>query len=209
MTRIDRLARLIVVAAIIGLSIAWLLWTFNGFSLSDAHAYRTAAERLLAGADLYQPAATQGEAFRYAPWFAAAWVPIAALPRAVGDALWAIALVAASVVAVLPLMKRPDLASRLLAILGGTMLLWTAARGNVHPLLMVAFEPDLQEFDKLADCRRLKKLDLTHTGESLTRFPIHLVELTPRQKERAPGSNGESPRPSRMATTIHRAPSAQ
>src|SRR3989304_6073682 len=111
MTRIDRLARLIVVAAIIGLSIAWLIWTFNGFSLSDAHAYRTAAERLLAGADLYQPAATQGEAFRYAPWFAAAWVPIAALPRAVGDALWAIALVAASVVAVLPLMKRPDLAS--------------------------------------------------------------------------------------------------
>ena len=138
MTRMHRWARLLVAAAVLGLSIAWLIWTFNGFSLSDAHAYRVAAERLLAGDDLYQPAATQGEAFRYAPWFAAAWVPIAALPRAVGDALWAIALVAASVVAVLPLMKRPDLAPRLLAILGGTMLLWTAARGNVHPLLMMA-----------------------------------------------------------------------
>ena len=138
MTRIERLARLLAAAAFIGLSIAWLIWTFNGFSLSDSHAYRIAAERLLAGADLYQPAATQDEAFRYAPWFAAAWVPIAALPRVVGDGVWVIALAAASVVAVLPLARQPGMAPRLLAILGATMLLWTAARGNVHPLLMVA-----------------------------------------------------------------------
>jgi len=130
--------RRMVTAAPIGLAIAWLIWTFNGFTLSDAHAYRTAAERLLAGADLYQPFVTQDEAFRYAPWFAAAWIPIAALPRAVGEALWTGVLLLAGVVAVLPLAKRADLASRLLAILGGTMLLWTAARGNVHPLVMVA-----------------------------------------------------------------------
>jgi hypothetical protein len=138
MTRIERLARILAAAAFVGLSIAWLIWTLNGISLSDADAYRTAAERLLAGADLYQPAATQDEAFRYAPWFAAAWVPIAALPPLVGDGLWTVALVAASVVAVVPLARRPGAASRLLALLGGTMLLWTAARGNVHPLVMVA-----------------------------------------------------------------------
>lgn len=126
------------IATLVGLSIAWLVWALDGFTLSDAHAYRTAAERLLAGADLYQPAPTQDEAFRYAPWFAAAWIPIAALPRVVGDGLWAIILLIASVVAVLPLARRSGLISRLLAVLGGTMLLWTSARGNVHPLVMVA-----------------------------------------------------------------------
>lgn len=126
------------VAIAIGLSIAWLIWTLKGFTISDAHAYRAAAHRLLVGADLYPSAATEDGTFRYAPWFAAAWIPIAALPPAVGDLLWATVLVAASGVAVLPLAMRTDLAARLLAILGGTMLLWTAARGNVHPLVMVA-----------------------------------------------------------------------
>lgn len=131
-------ARRALAAIIVGLSIAWLVWTFNGLTLSDAHAYRVAAERLLAGADLYQPAATQDEAFRYAPWFAAAWIPLAALPEAIGKALWAVILVVASAFAVLPLARRPDLLARLFAVLGGTVLLWTSARGNVHPLVMVA-----------------------------------------------------------------------
>lgn len=138
MTRIDRLSRLLVVAVVLGLSIAWIIWAVKGFTLSDSHAYRMAAERLLAGENLYQPAVTQDEAFRYAPWFAAAWIPIAALPRAAGDALWAAALLVASLAAVLPLARQPNLSARLLATLGGTMLLWTAARGNVHPLVMVA-----------------------------------------------------------------------
>ena len=135
---IQGIARRMLAAAIIGLSIAWLVWTFNGFTLSDSHAYRVAAERLLAGADLYQPAVIQDEAFRYAPWFAAAWIPLAALPEAIGNGLWAVILVVASVVAVLPLARRHDLLARLLAVLGGTVLLWTSARGNVHPLVMVA-----------------------------------------------------------------------
>jgi alpha-1,2-mannosyltransferase len=135
---VERAARLLAAAAIIGLSIAWLIWAFNGLTLSDAQAYRAAAERLLAGSDLYPPAASQDEAFRYAPWFAVAWVPIAALPSVVGDVLWGVALATASIVAVVPLARRGDMASRLLAILGATALLWTAARGNVHPLLMVA-----------------------------------------------------------------------
>jgi hypothetical protein len=133
---VEGVARRFVAAVVIGLSIAWLVWTFNGFTLSDAHAYRMAAERLIAGNELYQATPSQDDAFRYAPWFAAAWVPIASLPRALGDGLWAAALVAASLVAVIPFARRPGLASRLLAVFGGTMLLWTAARGNVHPLMI-------------------------------------------------------------------------
>ena len=132
----EGVARRFVAAVVIGLSIAWLVWTLNGFTLSDAHAYRMAAERLIAGNELYQATASQDDAFRYAPWFAVAWVPIASLPGGLGDGLWAVALVAASVAAVIPFARRRGLASRLVAVFGGTMLLWTAARGNVHPLMI-------------------------------------------------------------------------
>ena len=135
---IDGGARRVLAAVVLGLSIAWLYWTIDGFTLSDSHAYRVAAERLLAGADLYQPASTQDEAFRYAPWFAAAWIPLAALPKILGDWLWATALIVASVFAVMPLARHSGLIPKLLAVLGATVLLWTSARGNVHPLVMVA-----------------------------------------------------------------------
>jgi len=135
---LERFARWFVTATFIGLSIAWIIWSFGGLTLSDADAYRQAADRLLAGQDLYVQAETQDEAFRYAPWFAAAWVPLAALPNVVGDALWGSILLAASVVAVLPVARQPHLAARLLALFGGAMLVWTSARGNVHPLVMLA-----------------------------------------------------------------------
>jgi hypothetical protein len=135
---VEAIARRLAVALAIGLSIAWLVWAFKGFSLSDADAYRLAAERLLHGQNIYVQPPNQGEAFRYAPWFAVAWVPIAALPEAAGDALWVIVLAGASLVAVLPLARQPSLAARLLAVLGASVLLWTTARGNVHPLVMVA-----------------------------------------------------------------------
>lgn len=136
--RVEGVARRFVAASIIGLSIAWLIWAVNGLTFSDADAYRLAAERLARGEDMYVQAPTQDEAFRYAPWFAAAWLPLAALPEPAGDAIWAIALAIASIAAVLPLARQPYLAARLLAVLGASMLLWTAARGNVHPLVMVA-----------------------------------------------------------------------
>ena len=135
---LERPARWLVTATFIGLSIAWVIWSFGGLTLSDADAYRQAADRLLAGEDLYVQAATQDEAFRYAPWFAVAWALLAALPEEIGDALWGAALLAASVWAVVPLARQPHLAARLLALFGGAMLVWTSARGNVHPLVMVA-----------------------------------------------------------------------
>lgn len=134
-----RWLRLIFVAAAIGLSVAWLIWTIGGFTLADAEGYRMAADRLRSGQPLYPPVPDPNAAFvyRYAPWFAIAWVPIAALPVPLGNGLWAASLLAASVLAVLPLALRRSLGSSLLALLGCTVLLWTSARGNVHPLMMV------------------------------------------------------------------------
>src|SRR5437879_11552374 len=66
---VETVARRFVAAAVIGLSIAWLIWSFNGFSLSDSDAYRLAADRLVHGQNIYVQAPNQNEAFRYAPWF--------------------------------------------------------------------------------------------------------------------------------------------
>jgi hypothetical protein len=132
------IARKVVAAFVIGLSLAWVVWTIGGLNFSDADAYRLAADRLVAGEDIYVQAPNQDEAFRYAPWFAVAWIPLAALPEALGDVLWAAILSVATVFSVLPLARQPYLVARLLAIFGGAMLIWTVARGNVHPLVMVA-----------------------------------------------------------------------
>ena len=136
----NRWLRLLLVAAAIGLSIAWLIWTIGGFTLADAEGYRLAADRLRFGQSLYPPVLDPDAAsvYRYAPWFAAAWVPIAVLPLPLGNGLWAAALLAASVIAVAPLAQRKTLGSSLLALLACTVLIWTSARGNVHPLMMVA-----------------------------------------------------------------------
>jgi hypothetical protein len=135
---VERISRKVVGAFVIGLSLAWVVWTVGGLNFSDADAYRLAAERLVAGQDIYVQAPNQNEAFRYAPWFAAAWIPLAALPETLGDLLWAAILSVATVFSVLPLARQPYLGARLLAVFGGAMLIWTVARGNVHPLVMVA-----------------------------------------------------------------------
>jgi hypothetical protein len=132
------ISRKFVAAVIIGLSVAWAIWTVGGLDFSDAAAYRLAADRLLHGQDLYQAAASQDDAFRYAPWFAAVWIPLDALPALVGNVVWGSLLVVASAFSVLPLARERLLVARLLAVLTGGMLAWTVARGNVHPLVMVA-----------------------------------------------------------------------
>lgn len=65
----DRYWRALTTAAVVGLSIAWLLWTVNGFTLADAEAYREASERLMAGEELYPLVADPDapDVYRYAP----------------------------------------------------------------------------------------------------------------------------------------------
>jgi hypothetical protein len=163
---VEGVARKFVAAVVIGLSIAWLVWAIGGLNFSDADAYRLAADRLLAGQDMYVQAANQDEAYRYAPWFAVAWVPLAALPQQVGNLVWAAMLSVATLFCVLPLARQDYLAARLLAVLGGSMLIWTVARGNVHPLVMVAL---IQGLD-----RRLGPLWLA-LAASLKAVPIFFV----------------------------------
>jgi hypothetical protein len=130
-----RLARLVVLALVIGLGIANLYWAVAQWTLSDAGAYWEAAQRIREGGELY-PAVSDVEAsevYRYAPWFAWLTVPFTFLPTAVAGALWSLVLVAASVAAVIPLAQRR---AWLAVAFFFPILIGISAVGNVHALMV-------------------------------------------------------------------------
>jgi hypothetical protein len=130
-----RLGRLVVVALIIAIGLFNLYQAVTNWTLSDAGAYWEAAMRLREGGELY-PALSSvdaSEVYRYAPWFAWLTVPVTFLPMAPAGALWSAVLLAASVWALVPLVRAR---AWLLVALFGPILVGISAVGNVHPLLI-------------------------------------------------------------------------
>ena len=77
-----RVARLATLAATFG----WAAYVLASWLLlwnpADAGAYYDAAARLTAGEPLYLDIHPEAhEVYRYAPWFAYAWIPLAGLPQ--------------------------------------------------------------------------------------------------------------------------------
>jgi hypothetical protein len=104
---------------------------------ADGGAYYDAASRLTHGQPLYPPINPEAhEVYRYAPWFAVAWIPLTALPRDLALHAWSLAMLACAVAAVWPLLSRPTWARVALAILVGQTLIETAMFGNAHPLVV-------------------------------------------------------------------------
>lgn len=143
MTSAVRLGRLVAQAV----AIAWLLYVATSWVLAwtpaDAGAYFDAATRLRSGADLYTAASPEAhEVYRYAPWFAYAWIPLSYLPRDAVMHGWSVAMLVCSGVAVWPIVRLGTPAAVTLAALLGAFLLETAMFGNAHPavvaLLVVA-----------------------------------------------------------------------
>ena len=141
--RLVRLSRTVVLAA----SIGWAAYVLTSWILlwnpADAGAYYDAAVRLTTGQPLYLAMHPEAhEVYRYAPWFAYAWIPLTVLPRDLAMHLWSLAMLACSFVAIWPLLRRGTRAAVALAALLGAFLAETAMFGNVHPavvaLLVVA-----------------------------------------------------------------------
>jgi hypothetical protein len=135
---IVRVARLIALSIVIGWSIANAIQRINDWSLSDMDAYWNAAIRLREGALLYPPVSDPSavDIYKYAPWFAWVWVPATFLAKPVVGFLWSLILIGATVAAVLPVIRRRSLSSFAAALFFGSILLWSAASGNVQPLLV-------------------------------------------------------------------------
>lgn len=130
-----RLARTVALAVVIGIGIFNLIAAVTHWTLSDAAAYWNAAERLREGAPLY-PVLTDvdaSEVYRYAPWFAWLAVPFTYLSVQVAGGLWSAILLAASGVALVPLVRAR---AWLLVAFFAPILVGISAVGNVQPLLI-------------------------------------------------------------------------
>ncbi len=134
-----RLAGGALVALLLGLT----AWAVLAYALShagghDMDAYWNAALRLRGGDPLYVAGdPTDSALYRYAPWFAFAWVPLTLLPEEVVRGAWTLTLVVASVASVAPLLNRATPAALGAAALLLPVQLEGAVFGNVQPLLVL------------------------------------------------------------------------
>jgi hypothetical protein len=104
---------------------------------ADVAAYWNAAERLRDGQPLYVPGEPNAsDLYRYAPWFAAAWVPLTFLPRDAVVAGWVALMVVAAVVSTVPLLWRGPTGWAAFALFL-PLQLQGSIFGNVQPLLVL------------------------------------------------------------------------
>lgn len=104
---------------------------------SDVSAYWNAAERLRDGQPLYLSGpANASDLYRYAPWFAAAWIPATYLDRTAVTAAWVGLMLAAALFSTLPLLRRGPAGWAAFAIFA-PLQLQAAVFGNVQPLLVL------------------------------------------------------------------------
>lgn len=134
---VHRLPWIFAAAVIVGVGISQLVFTIGDWHLRDMGAYWEAATRLREGEPLY-PALADTEAsevYRYAPWFAWAWVPLTMLPREAVNVLWSGILLVASAAALVPLLR---LRAWLAVAFFAPILVGISAIGNVQPLIVAA-----------------------------------------------------------------------
>lgn len=132
-----RLPRTLVMALLLGYLAYTLASWFLVWNPADGGAYYDAAFRLTHGQPLYPAVNPEAhEVFRYAPWFAVAWIPLTLLPREVALHAWSLAMLACAGAAVWPLLRTPSWARVALAALVGQTLAETAMFGNAHPLVV-------------------------------------------------------------------------
>jgi len=110
-------------------------WRFE-----DVRAYWEAALRLREGNPLYGGTDDPNSygVFRYAPWFAYAWVPLTYLPRAAAELLWGGILGASALAVLVALVRMRTAAAVALAVLLLPMFHSLVQVGNVQPLLIAA-----------------------------------------------------------------------
>jgi hypothetical protein len=135
---VERASKAVVLAALVALAVLGLLQLKGGWWLQDADAYWSAAMRLRDGDPLYPALASQdaSKVYRYAPWFAAAWMPLTYLPQQAAYVTWEAACLVAAGYCVWRVAATRRAAAVLLAILVGALLLPAAASGNVQPVLL-------------------------------------------------------------------------
>jgi hypothetical protein len=128
--------------AVIAVLLALAAYALTTYALSrevgsDVSAYWNAAQRLRSGQPLYVAgAANASDLYRYAPWFAAGWIPLTYLSRGAVTATWVGLMIAAALISTVPLIRRGPAGWAAFAIFA-PLQLQAAVFGNVQPLLVV------------------------------------------------------------------------
>jgi hypothetical protein len=100
------------------------------------HVYQDAAIRIRAGEQLYGGEVGTLDAYRYAPWFAYAWVPLTYLPQPMIDVVWSAFLLVGSAVAIRAVARPLTGSTLILLSLVAPILFGISAIGNVHGPMM-------------------------------------------------------------------------
>ena len=127
----------LVVTLLAAIGAVYIGEAITGWTLLDMSAYRDAALRIRAGEILYGGDVHQNSAYRYAPWFAHAWVPLTYLPDAVVRVGWSVLLLVGAAISVVPLLRGTK-ASALSLVLFAPLMFGAASGGNVQPLMIGA-----------------------------------------------------------------------
>lgn len=134
--------RLVLVGGGLALLVSLASYALVSYALSrelgaDVAAYWNAAERLRSGLPLYQAGEPNAsDLYRYAPWFAAAWVPLTYLPRDAVLVGWVGLMIVAALQTTAPLVRRGPTGWAAFAIFF-PLQLQGAIFGNVQPLLVL------------------------------------------------------------------------
>lgn len=136
--RVMRLARVVALAVIIAITIANVVWALQDWHLHDMNVYWTAGEMWRNTGNPYTlaPLTNDNSVYRYAPWFAALWVPLTELPRLAVNIGWSAILVVTSFTAVWPVLRSGGRAAVPFAVLMFGILFGMAPGGNVHGLMI-------------------------------------------------------------------------
>lgn len=134
---LERAARLVALAILIGIGISHVVFAIRDWPLHDMDVYLAAATRLRDGQPLYVAGDVAVNSFWYAPWYAVLWIPMSYLPREVVAVGWSAVLLAATL-AVSWLLARQGRWGVVLAILVGPPLFAVSAGGNVQALMVLA-----------------------------------------------------------------------
>lgn len=121
----------------IGLGVNHVVEAIADWHLHDMHVYRDAALRLREGGPLYGGDVTPLNAYRYAPWFAYAWVPLTYLPEQVVKIGWSVLLLAGTYLCVRPLL-RLDMPHVATFVFFAPILFAISSGGNIQPVMIAA-----------------------------------------------------------------------
>lgn len=135
-----RVTQRLVIAILFGSMLVWVSLIATDWNFGDINAYWLAAHRLRDGEPLYLAHVSPDsyQVFRYAPWFAWAWVPLTYLPRTLVDWGWAAILAVASVAVLVQVVRLRTPAAWGFAFLITPWLLSLVQVGNIQPLVIAA-----------------------------------------------------------------------